>query len=268
MTSQGDRSDAFKATGPNDAFEARLAARLERHADNGVRPLDAVAIASEAVASARGGRRQGSGVGSALARLGWVLAGAALAASAIGGAMWAGSNGLLGTPVASSTPSLVAVIPTNEPTPSESLPPTAEPTVPPIPACSVADLAAQVTGWSGAAGNRIAAITLTYNGAGSCRMHDLERPQLVDANGTVLIDGDAPSATTSLTLDPGATLSTEIDDANYCGAAPKAPATVAFVFSGGQKLVADPRSSSDLSGVPDCLGPTGPGMITMHPWAP
>jgi Protein of unknown function (DUF4232) len=263
-----DPTDRYDASAPSDAFEARLASRVARHAEHGVRPIDAVAIASAAVVASRGGRRSGSGAAAALGRLGWLLAGAALAAGLIGGAMWAGGHDLLGTPVTSPEPTLVAVVPTEAPTPYESVEPTTAPTEPPVPACAVADLSAQVTSWTGAAGNRIATVTLTYTGTTACRMRTLETPQLIDANGTVLIQGDTPSHPAAITLDPGVTVSTEVDDANYCGPAPKAPATVAFVFSGGQQLVAAPRSTSDLSGVPDCLGPTGPGLITMHPWAP
>ena len=279
MTAQGpDRSDAYSATGPTDPFEARLAGRLASHADNGVRPIDAAGIATAAAAAGGGAsRRSRGGAGAALGRLGWLLAGAAIAAGAIGGTMWAGSHGLLGTPVQSSEPSLVAVGPSAGPSieiptaaPSIAIPTAAPiPTAPPIPACNVADLSAQVTSWSGAAGNRVAAVTLTNGGATACQIQSLERPQLVDANDAVLIDGDAPSHPSSVTLGPGATVSTEVDDANYCGSTnPKAPVTVAYVFSGGQQLVAAPWKPTDAFGVPDCLGSGQPGLITMHPWAP
>ena len=57
---------------------------------------------------------------------------------------------------------------------------------------------------------------------------------------------------------------------NYCGPAPAAPVTVAFVLAGGTgRVVALPFSATDTSGVPPCLGaPGSAGNIEMHPWAP
>src|SRR5690242_15534043 len=119
MTAKGpDRSDAYPATGATDPFEARLAGRLANHADHGLRPIDAVAVATAAAAAGGGASRRGSGLATAFGRIGWLLAGAALAAAAIGGATWAGSHGLLGATVESPAPSQVAVGPTEAPTPS------------------------------------------------------------------------------------------------------------------------------------------------------
>src|SRR4051812_45299080 len=99
-------------SGPNDAFdpfETRLANRVVHHADGGVRPIDAGAIAHQAAVA---GGRQGRGARlGALARVGWLLAGAALAVGAIGGVTWAGSHGLLGVTTPTDEPSFVAVVP-------------------------------------------------------------------------------------------------------------------------------------------------------------
>lgn len=260
-----------------DAFERRLASRVTRHAEHGVRPFDAGAIAHEAaLAGGRPVSRLGAGA-TFLGRVSWLLAGAAIAAGAIGGAAWAGSHGYFGVATASAPPSLVAVAPTaGAPTvgpsiagpPPSSAPVTAAPTVPPTAACRVSDLVARVTAWNGAAGNRVATVVLTNTGSTACKMQSLERPQLVDGNDTVLIDGSNPVHSTSITLASGEAVSTMVDDANYCGPTPKAPVTVAFVFSGGQQLVASPRSAVDTFGAPDCMGSSVGGDITMHPWAP
>jgi hypothetical protein len=265
-------------SGPNDAFdpfETRLANRVARHAEGGIRPIDAGAIAHQA---AMAGGRQGRGAGlGALARVGWLLAGAALAVGAIGGVAWAGSHGLLGVTAPTDQPSFVAVVPTESVpsapaattlAPTLAPTPTAAPTKAPTVACAVADLSAKVTGWAGAAGNRVGTVVLTSHSATDCKLATLQRPQLVDANDVVLIDGDAPSHPTTTLLTPGESVTTMVDDANYCGSAPTAPVTVAFVFAGGDQLVAEAKSTSDMSGLPDCLGPGGPGLMTMHPWAP
>jgi hypothetical protein len=254
-----------------DAFETRFATRIARHAEHGVRPIDAAAIARNAAVAGGGqGRRMGRAGG--LARVGWLLAGAVLAAGAIGGAAWAGSHGLLGVATSSPAPTLLAVVPTAE----ASVPPSVEPTEPPAtpvptepptPACHITDLTARVTAWNGAAGNRVATVVLTNDGTVACRIQVLEKPQLVDGDDTVLIDGDVPSHPASITIAAGASVSTMTDDANYCGPDGKAPITVAFVFSGGQQLVATPRTPTDTFGQPDCMGGSA-GSITMHPWAP
>ncbi|HEY2915617.1 MAG TPA: DUF4232 domain-containing protein [Candidatus Limnocylindrales bacterium] len=280
MTRSGpDPSDAYRgaapasaAGGPDDAFEDTLARRIAGHAEHGVRPIDAAAIARTAASTGAGGR-SGSGVGVALGRLGWLLTGAILAAGVIGGTAWAGSHDLLGAAVESAPPSEVAVLPTSAPSPSILIP-TAPPTSVPMTACALADLSARVTSWTGAAGNRIATVVLTNTGSGPCTIPSKEQPRLIGGAGKVLLDGDPPASTTAVVVAAGASVSTEIDDANYCGSAPKAPVTVAFVFAGPDGsssagvLVAEPRSATDTFGVPECLGPGGPGLITMHPWAP
>jgi hypothetical protein len=89
----------------------------------------------------------------------------------------------------------------------------------------------------------------------------------VDGHGTILIDGAAPGTASALTMAPGGTLKTLVVTSNYCGPAPKAPVTVAFVLTGGGRVVATPFSPTDAT-VPPCNGATVPGSITMHPWAP
>ena len=99
-------------------------------------------------------------------------------------------------------------------------------------------------------------------------MPALDRPQLVDGSGAVLIDGDPPAASSDLTLPAGAVLTTDVDTSNYCGPDPVAPVSVAFVFPGGSvRFVATPLSPTDTSGVPPCFGsPGSAGVITMTGW--
>lgn len=137
-------------------------------------------------------------------------------------------------------------------------------------ACNPTALAAAITRWEGAAGNRIATVTLTNNGKSTCTIHALATPQLVDANGTILIQGTPPTSPSTLTLAYYDVVTTLVSDANYCGAAnPVAPVTVAFVFPGGEgRIVAAPAVGDTLGGVPPCNGtPGSPGEIEMQPFA-
>jgi hypothetical protein len=96
----------------------------------------------------------------------------------------------------------------------------------------------------------------------------MQRPQLVDGHGSVLIDGANPTTTKTITMAPGDVVKTLVDDANYCGPEPAAPVSVAFVFAGGQRIVASPLSPTDAT-VPPCNGtPGSAGEISMHAWAP
>jgi hypothetical protein len=256
-----------------DAFEQRLAARMQRQADHGVRPFDAAEIAR---AAATQHNRGGFG-GSWLPRLSWLAGAAALAVVAFGGGILAANAGLFGTASVGAPPSLVASLPSSQPSipvatvaPTRSEAPTLPPTAAPITACSSQALSAQVTAWSGAAGSRVASVTLTNTGSVTCRLRTMDRPELVaGASGShVLIEGAASSGTATLLLDAGASVRTQAEASNYCGADPVAPVSVAFVLGGGERVVAAPRSASDTFGVPPCLGSLAPATMTMHPWAP
>lgn len=160
-----------------------------------------------------------------------------------------------GTP---SAPASAAPTPTASPTPTEAATPGL---------CTPADLAARITLWEGAAGHRIADVDLTNSGSDPCIVETIARPQLVDATGSVLIDGEAPLGSSVLTIDPGTVLTSLVQDGNYCGPAPVAPVTVAFVQSDGSRIVATPFSPTDAT-VPPCLGSAGSaGDISMQPWA-
>jgi uncharacterized protein DUF4232 len=179
---------------------------------------------------------------------------------------------------ASSSPLVIAAAtpsasPSASPTASPSLVPTPAPTpkptaVPTPGPCDPATVAARITLWEGAAGSRIANVTMTNTGSGPCVVHAMARPQLVDGRGNVLIDSGAPGASSALTIAPGGTLKTLVSASNYCGPAPRAPVTVAFILSDGGRIVATPFSPSDTTGVPPCNGAGQAAWVSMRPWAP
>ena len=71
-----------------------------------------------------------------------------------------------------------------------------------------------------------------------------------------------------LTIRPGEVLKTLVQTGNYCGPAPVAPVTVAFVMADGGRIIASPLTPADTT-VPPCNGAVGSaGTIAMHPWAP
>jgi hypothetical protein len=127
-------------------------------------------------------------------------------------------------------------------------------------------LAARITLWEGAAGSRIAHLELTNAGAQTCTLRAMDKPQLVDGKGAVLIDGSTPTSKALVTVAPGDVLKTLVEDSNYCGPDPMPPVSVAFVQSGGGRIVATPFSPTDAT-VPPCNGPGSPASIDMHPWA-
>lgn len=162
--------------------------------------------------------------------------------------------------------------PSPAPTPTRSPAPAATPQ--PTPDCLASGLAAKVTGWEGAAGHQIASVTLTNDGPDRCAVQGTPEVELVDANGSILIDSQtdgpeglphvAPGAQ-ALLLRHGASVTTLVDADSYCGAAPDLPTTVAFVFpDDAGRLVAAPGPGGD---VPPCLRSLGsPGSIAMNGW--
>jgi hypothetical protein len=144
-------------------------------------------------------------------------------------------------------------------TPTPSVAPTVGP-------CDPASLAARITAWEGAAGSRIAHVELTNTGTTPCLLETLDRPQLVNGDGSVRIDGKRPSSTDHLTVAPGAVLTTLVSASNDCKPSPVPPVSVAFVFADGRKLVAEAVSPTDTT-TPPCNGAGSPATIDMHPWA-
>ena len=215
--------------------------------------------------------------GTSIAGAGVLLAAVLIAAVWLGRPGANGGIGAIGSPVPTATPTPM-VTPTAEPSltaePTATAAPTAtaRPTATPLPtaeptpgACDASTLAARITSWGGAAGNRIADVELTNAGTGTCTLRAMDRPQLVDGAGSVLIDGSTPTSKTLVTVAPGDVVKTMVSASNYCGPAASAPVSVAFVFSGGGRIVATPFSPTDTT-VPPCNGAGSRASISMHPW--
>ncbi|MFL5724944.1 MAG: hypothetical protein ACJ77F_01255 [Chloroflexota bacterium] len=154
-------------------------------------------------------------------------------------------------PEPSATPGTsAAVVPEPSPTPAATLDPCVH-------------LAAPLT-WEGAAGQRIAHVTLTNRADEDCLLGEFKLVQYVDARNRVLIEG--PAVGGSVTVPAHGSLSTMVDIGNYCGVAPEQPVGIVFVNAGGGiLLVGSPLSATDMS-VPPCNGPNSPATIQMQPW--
>jgi hypothetical protein len=259
-------------TDPIDPYEARLAGRVHDHADQALAPFDAVAIA-HAAAVEHPRRRFGRlfGASTAVGRLGWIAAAGLLAAATIGYSLSAGGK-LPAGPVAVATASPTAGptdVPTLAPTAAASPAPTpvSTPLPTPIRACTPADLRGQVVSWQGAAGQRVASLILTNIDAGPCTFPTITKPQLVDGNFTVLIDGTKAGTAKTLTLQPGKSLTSMAQTGNYCGPSPVQFVTVAIVWESGRKMLA-PVSDTDMTGLPPCNGAGSPAYIEMQAWVP
>jgi hypothetical protein len=193
---------------------------------------------------------------------------AAVAIVGVGG-IWL-FNGGGAVPAGPGATSTAAPSPTGSAQATDAQPTGGPNETPAAPVCDPSNLVVRITAWSGAAGHRIADVVLTNAGPVACELPTLERVQLIDGSGATLIDGGAIAGSDTVTIDPGAVLTTLVDDANYCGPTPAAPVTVAFVLPGDAgRIVAVPVSATDVEGVPPCNGPAGSlGSIEMHPWAP
>jgi hypothetical protein len=237
----------------------------------------AQAVRRPAAPRRRVGVRVASGTG--IAGAGVLLAAVLLVAVWIGRPGPNGGIGAIGSPAASGTPTATVTatpVPTPTPVASPTTVPTTRPTATPRPSptvepntgpCDPSNLVARITSaWGGAAGNRIADVELTNTGAGTCTVRALEQPQLLDGTGSVLIEGVAPKSTTLVTIAPAGVVRTQVSDTNYCGPAPVPPVTVAFVLTGGSRIVATPFTPTDAT-VPPCNGAGSPSSISMHPWA-
>jgi hypothetical protein len=179
-----------------------------------------------------------------------------------------GSTGVGGP--GSASPSPAAVVSSATAGASATAAPSTSPTpaAPAVAPCTPATLAARITLWEGAAGHRIAHVELTNTAAAPCTLQAVQVPQLVDGNGAVLIQGPPPASPDPiLTVGPGGVLKTLVQDGNYCGPAPKAPVSVAFVLANGGRFVATPFSPTDAT-LPPCNGAGSPADISMQPWAP
>lgn len=167
-----------------------------------------------------------------------------------------------GTPGASTSstgPSATVTEPTPIPTPPGESPSAAS--------CAAVSLAARVTVWDSAAGSRIAHVELTNKGSTACSVPGLLRADLVDGGKDVLIHGAPVAATAPVVVAAGATVSTDVRVANYCGPDAVPPVTISFELpASAGTVVAAPVSPVDRTGVPPCSGSTVPGTVEMQPW--
>ena len=178
-------------------------------------------------------------------------------------------------PVSSTLPVATSAVPSAPPVALATPKPTPKPTTKPIAVCLATELRAKVTGWQGAAGSQIAAVTLTNKSATTCTVRGTPEVELVDARAAILIDSQtggpnglphiAPGART-FHLANNASLTTLVRASEYCGASPKLPTTIAFVLpSGAGRLVA---AAGPGGSTPPCNGAPGSlGSISMNGWA-
>jgi hypothetical protein len=193
------------------------------------------------------------------------LAAAALAIAI--GVAWLG--GRIGGNVGAIVPTASAVSGGAPSLPTASTPPSSAASVAPAvaAACDAPSLTAQITAWEGAAGSRIAAVTVINGGTETCGLPSIARPALVDGSGRGLAVGQVPTGNVkTINLAAGAGLTTLVLVANVCGAAPIAPVSVSFDLGDGHGVDARPLSADDVT-VPPCNGPTLPAQIEMQEWA-
>jgi hypothetical protein len=117
----------------------------------------------------------------------------------------------------------------------------------------------------------MATFQLQNTGSTPCVIASKSQPLLLNGDSSILITGPAPGSSAMLMLAPNATMLASVQTSNLCAAPPiVAPVRVAFVIPGTGMVMADPASSTDLGGVPSCLGDnTIPsGDIQATSWAP
>jgi hypothetical protein len=170
-------------------------------------------------------------------------------------------------------PTPIYITPSPTPTPAVTASPTAEPTLGPCQPSQLHIVFVAQDGyfWQAGAGSQMATLELTNIGTAACTIKAKSQPFLLNGDGTVLIAGDPPEASTTLTVIPGGRLRTMVQTGNLCGAPDiVAPTTVAFILPGVDGMVkADPISDTDTGGVPACMGDPSvhSGGIGAHDWA-
>ncbi|MEI7744231.1 MAG: DUF4232 domain-containing protein, partial [Chloroflexota bacterium] len=157
------------------------------------------------------------------------------------------------------------------PTPS----PTPSPTPVPVLACLSSQLKAVITEVGGGMGSQFATVRVTNIASTTCFVRGTPRLQLVDGNGSILIDSKAMGASGIAHTSPGdpkfklatgTSIKTEVAISNYCGViTPINPVTVALILPGGRgRFVAAPGPGA---GVPACMSDPGSlGSISMNGW--
>ena len=244
-----------------------------RKSDRILSNWDAVAQMARRPAAAPRRRRPVAGLGSGLGLAGaGLLAAGLVVAVALGGRI---TPDVGSVPSVSPTTTPSSVAPSHAPSASHApspsrapsashLPPAASSPVAQEDTCSVDALAARITAWEGAAGSRIADVTVTNTSATACRLPATPSLALVDGSGTVLIEGHK-TASGTIRLGAATSVTTLVAVSNYCGPRPAPPVRIAFELPTGS-LLAAPPSPTDAT-VPPCNGATVPASIEMQPWS-
>jgi hypothetical protein len=228
-------------------LDGALARRVRSYSEKAVVPIDAMAIASTVAAGARpsAGRFALAGFAGRL-----VLVGATAALITVGG-IYLGAGGTGRPPAIESA------------TPESAAPDS-------VATCDSTELSGRIISWDGAAGSRIATVSLANDGPKACRLADYELA-LVDGGGrgTALIIG--PAIHPDLVIAGGAAVHTLIEASNFCPARPYTPTEPvslrldAVADSAGDIVLAPAEDS--MSGVPPCNGLAGSsGSISQQPW--
>jgi uncharacterized protein DUF4232 len=119
--------------------------------------------------------------------------------------------------------------------------------------------------WEGAAGQRIATITLTNRFGGTCVIDGLTQVEYADGT-KALIAGPVPAGADHVTIGPHSSVTTMVEVGNYCG---PAPTDVNIVLRRSEQsfvIIGSPASQADMA-VPPCNGPGQPATIQMQPWS-
>ncbi len=172
-----------------------------------------------------------------------------------------------GAPVASTAPAASTTAVASAPPVASAEPVASGSTAAAEETCDSDHAAARVTAWEGAAGSRIADVTVSNTATSPCLLAGAPVPELVDATGRTLVRGTAAARSAApVRLEPGASVTTLVAVSNFCGTPPTPPVTIAFDLGGGNRLVAVPLSPTDAT-VPPCNGPGMPGQIQMQEWS-
>jgi hypothetical protein len=181
---------------------------------------------------------------------------------------------LTATPKPSATPTATPAA-TATPAPTASPTPTPTPTPAPV-ACIASNLtiSVQVSGgiaWQSGAGHRMATLILKNTGAVACNIKAKSQPLLLNGDGSVLVLGASPGASSTLKMVPGGKIHADVQTGNACGLpAIIDPVKVGFMFGGTGLVVVTPLSSTDEGALPSCMGDPSvySGSIDVQPWAP
>jgi hypothetical protein len=131
--------------------------------------------------------------------------------------------------------------------------------------CGASDVSMTAEPWGGAAGSRGTVVTVTLAAARTaCLLSSTVHAQVVDANGTKVIDGVSPTdAGPFVRLDADASFEVGIDWSNWCDAQPSAPLTLSVGFGDRAASTAGTPGSIPGSAVPPCSGQAEPSTLSV-----